>query len=132
MYSLAEPGELLAEYRVKGLGLCPNRTAAMKRVLDTLKTLLMTATLGLVTACGAQCQAPAQTAFTSVVQTAWRLVETTDPQAAASLDNYNFLIMTFARNNTGQIQKVVDNEEFGAVLTMVWVPTVSQSKMTIQ
>jgi hypothetical protein len=40
----------------------------------------------------------------------WRLVESTDPDVTKTLDNYNFLIMRFDRNNTGAINKVVSNE----------------------
>lgn len=85
-------------------------------------------------ACGRQCQPATETqSFRSLVETPWRLVQSSDPQVSRNLTNFNFLILTFGRNNTGDIKRVVDNDQFETpVQTLVWVPDVASGTLRIQ
>jgi hypothetical protein len=64
------------------------------------------------TGCQKKCQQPAQQAFTSITQAQWRLVSTTDPKVSPNLTNFTFLIWSFSNNFTGQIVKVINNEQY--------------------
>lgn len=95
--------------------------------------LLLVLALPNLVACQRRCQPAAQQSFQSLVDTAWRLVQTTDPLVAPSLNNYNFLVVTFARNNTGDVKRVVDNDQYdNPVQTLVWVPSVATKTLRIQ
>jgi hypothetical protein len=49
------------------------------------------------------------------------------------VDNYNFLIVTFNRNFTGEIKRVVDNDQYDTpVQTLVWSPNVTSRTVRIQ
>lgn len=61
--------------------------------------------------CQQRCQPPATQRIKNLSETGWRLVETTD-QAVKGLDNYNFLIYTFARNFSGDVKQVRFNDQF--------------------
>lgn len=83
-------------------------------------------------ACQKKCQQNTQR-FKSVTETQWRLVETTDPAVVEELDNFNFLIVSFATNSTGAVQRVVDNEMFETpISTIVWVPNTKAKQIRIQ
>lgn len=104
----------------------------MKRPHYSLVTVILGVTL-LTSACGRRCQAPEAASFRSVVETPWRLVESNDPQVAKELDNFNFLILQFNRNNTGDVKRVVDNDQYDSpVMTLVWVPDGVTKVMRIQ
>jgi hypothetical protein len=83
--------------------------------------------------CGRKCQ-PAETqSFTTITATPWRLAESTDPTVSASLTNFNFLIVSFNKNNTGDIKRVVDNDQYDQpVQTLVWVPDVANRILRVQ
>ncbi len=84
-------------------------------------------------ACQRRCQLPETMAFKSMVDTQWRLVSTTDPAFASKLDNFNFLIVTFNRNNTGDVKLVVDNTPYEqAAETLVWSPNPQSQMVRIQ
>lgn len=84
-------------------------------------------------ACQKRCQSSETQSIKSIVDTQWRLVETTDPEVKATLNNYNFLILTFNRNNTGQVNRVVDNDQYETpVLQLVYAPNASQKTLRIQ
>jgi hypothetical protein len=72
----------------------------------------LSALLLVSTGCQKLCQQPATQAFTSITQTQWRLVSTTDPKVSPNLTNFTFLIWTFSTNFTGQILKVINNEQY--------------------
>jgi hypothetical protein len=70
--------------------------------------------------CAVPCQPPAQTPFTSITGTPWRLVSTTDP-TVTTLNRFTFTILTFAVAFTGTVQKVVNNQEYDTpILTFIW------------
>ncbi len=103
-----------------------------KRPQYSLAIALLGVTL-LTSACGKRCQAPEAATFKSVVETPWRLVESNDPQVTKELDNFNFLILQFNRNNTGDVKRVVDNDQYDSpVMTLVWVPDGTAKVMRIQ
>jgi hypothetical protein len=84
-------------------------------------------------ACQRRCQAADTTVYKSMVDAQWRLVETNDPDALKTLSNYTFLIMTFARNNTGDVKNVVDNDQYDTpVYSIVWAPDATQKLVRIQ
>lgn len=75
---------------------------------------ILAAAFWLIAACQQRkCQAPAEQAFQTIVETQWRLVETTDPHPNfRSLNQTNFFIMTFKRNFTGDFKRVENNDLF--------------------
>ncbi len=85
-------------------------------------------------ACGRLCQSGTETqSFRSLAETPWRLAQSSDPQVSRTLTNFNFLIVTFARNNTGDIKRVLDNDQYETpVQTLVWVPDVANGTLRIQ
>jgi len=67
----------------------------------------------LLVGCGQKkCQPAAEQPFQSIIDTAWRMVESTDPIVKNNTDNYNFIVMTFGINRLGMMQKVVNNDLF--------------------
>ncbi len=93
--------------------------------------LFVTATS--TTGCLQKCQQPELQSFRSVVDAQWRLVESTDPAVAGELDRFNFLIVTFGRNNSGTVHKVVDNDQYNdPVMTLQWVPEPSSKLLRIK
>ena len=73
-------------------------------------------------ACQKRCQPPSETRVESLVDAEWRLVETTDPEVFATLDNFNFLLLRFNQNNTGQVNQVVNNDLFdNPIAQILWV-----------
>ncbi|MBY0370258.1 hypothetical protein K2X33_06195 [bacterium] len=101
--------------------------------LRTAQAPLIVVAMLLLPACQKRCQQSATTAFKSVVDSQWRLAHTDDPQVAPNLDNFNFLIVTFNRNNTGQVNRVVDNDQYTTpVQTIVWQPNSAQRLIRIQ
>lgn len=64
----------------------------------------------MLSACQQLCQQPNQQPIQSLVDTQWRLVETTDPALAQELDRFNFKILTFRGNFQGEFQDVVFND----------------------
>jgi hypothetical protein len=84
-------------------------------------------------ACQRRCQALDTTVYKSLVDAQWRLVESSDPDVMKSLNNYNFLIVSFNRNNTGDVKRVVDNDQFDTpVYATVWAPDPASRLVRIQ
>ncbi len=84
-------------------------------------------------ACQRKCQPMATQSYQSLVETPWRLVQSTDPEVARNLNNYNFLVVSFNRNSTGEVKRVVDNDQYDTpVQTLVWVPNVSTKMIRVQ
>lgn len=84
-------------------------------------------------ACSKLCQQMQTQAFRSLVDAQWRLVQTTDPDVGAGLTNFDFLIMTLNRDNTGQINRVVSNSQYEQpVLTLAWAPNPAAGLVRIQ
>lgn len=84
-----------------------------------------------LTACQQKCQQAVDQPTTTLSETQWRLVSTNDPQipdcskqqAENCLDRFNFLIMNFRRNFSGDVQRVVFNDLFETpVLSFNWNP----------
>ncbi len=84
------------------------------RRIPTRHFLLMVAFLNplLTVSCQKKrCQAPAEQPFQTIVETQWRLVETTDPHPNfKGLNQTNFFIMIFKRNYTGDFKRVENND----------------------
>lgn len=76
--------------------------------MDRLLKILALGTLLLLTACQQRCQLPPAEPIRTLAETQWRLVDTTDPDI--TFDNYNFLILNFRRNFTGDLQEVQYND----------------------
>lgn len=84
-------------------------------------------------ACQKKCQLPATTPFKSIVDTDWRLVESSDPDVNKSLSNYTFLIWHFDNSPTGNIVNVVNNLKYNApVLTLNYNVNVDERLLDIQ
>lgn len=106
----------------------------MFKKLDN-RVLLAVCTLVLLfgAACQKKCQPAEAKAFKSLVDTPWRLVESSDPDVARELDRFNFLIVTFSRNNTGVVNRVVDNDQYDTpIMQLVWVPDPQARMLRIQ
>ena len=99
------------------------------------KFLLLLVGLTFATGCQQRCQPQSEQVPTTLSETSWRLVETNDPQILNSdpaLDRFNFLIINFSRNFSGNIQRVVFNDLFEApVLTFNWNP-VERNRMLVR
>ncbi len=84
-------------------------------------------------ACQKRCQALDSTVYKSVVDAQWRLVESSDPDVAKNLNNYNFLLVSFARNYTGDVKRVVDNDQYDTpVYSITWVSDTNSKLVRIQ
>ena len=60
-----------------------------------------------------KCQPPAEQQFATFTETPWRLVSTTDPNPSfRQLSLFNFFIITFRRNFTGDFKRVENNEQY--------------------
>lgn len=105
-----------------------------KRLYKTLLPLGASLMLALATtACQKRCQALETTSFKSLVDAQWRLVESTDPQVINNLNNYNFTILTFNRDNTGDLKRVVDNSQYDIpVYNLLWAPNPMAHLIRIQ
>ena len=111
-----------------------NRTLSQTLKLGFISVAAMSQVLFSTVACQRKCQnTTSATAFKSVTETQWRLVETTDPGVAESLDNFNFLILQFATNGTGAVTRVVNNEQYETpISSILWVPNAKVKQMRIQ
>lgn len=70
--------------------------------------------------CQQQCQQTTQTAYSSLADTPWRMIKTSDP-SIQTLDRFNFRIMQFNRNFTGAVNLVQDNDQYDVpILSFVW------------
>ncbi len=70
--------------------------------------------------CQKKCQLPPDEPFTSLTEVKWRLAETTDPEVK-NFDNFNFFVMTFNPNFTGEVHKVEFNDMYQTpVSTFRW------------
>lgn len=58
-----------------------------------------------------QCEPLPSTNFSSITDTKWRLIKTTDPNLSSSIDNFNFYIFQFNDNFTGSVFQVENNQE---------------------
>jgi hypothetical protein len=71
------------------------------------------------TGCQKKCQQGPATAFQSITDTEWRLVESDEPQVQSSLTRFTFLIWKFDPTLTGTVINVVDNLKYNnPILTM--------------
>ena len=60
-----------------------------------------------------KCQRPAEQSFNSLTDAEWRLVETNDPNPNfKKLNNTTFFIFTFAKNYTGAVNNVINNDKY--------------------
>ncbi len=62
-----------------------------------------------------KCQAPAPEKIPTFTANPWRLVSSTDP-GIKKLDRFNFTILSFSKNNKGDIKAVQNNTQYDAPL----------------
>ena len=94
---------------------------------------IMFTSLVMVVGCGAKCQPPVTTPFTTFIDQEWRVVESSNPQVAKDLSNVNFITMTFKINFTGAVNKVENNDKLNqAALTFIYNVDVDQKLIKLQ
>lgn len=83
--------------------------------------------------CQKKCQ-QSKVRYSSLVDTQWRLVETTDPDILeAGLSNFDFQVFTFTSNGAGTINQVISNELYQSpIATLVWVPNPPDKTVRIE
>jgi hypothetical protein len=85
-----------------------------------------------VIGCAKKCPIPTERQ-TSVSGTAWRLVETNDPDFAGDLNNFSFAVFTFKQDFKGDVKVVINNTQYDSpVRTFVYNIDPNQRVIRIQ
>lgn len=77
------------------------------------------------------CQQLPEEPFQSVTDTEWRLVSTTDANAAANLNNFNFIIFTFTQDFGIQFTTVDLNTQSGNPITEGRYDVIPEQKLIV-